>query len=52
MIPDFRKSQSETFGQISLVVQESELKLRMLEEEEADARMGHREADKGKSRML
>ena len=46
-----RKSHTETFDQVALVVQESEVKLRMLEEE-VDTRVRQREVDKGKSRML
>lgn len=47
-----RESYVETFEQVALVVQESEAKLRLLEQEETDGGAGHREVDKGKSRML
>lgn len=41
----FHKPRTETFGQVALVVQESEVKLRLLEQEEADVRTRHREVD-------
>lgn len=47
-----RKFHAENIDQVALVVQESEVKLRLLEEEEVDARERRREVDKGKARML
>lgn len=38
--------------QIALVVQESEVKLRLSEQEQATARAKQREVEKGKARML
>lgn len=48
----FRQPHTETVDQIALVVQESEVKLRLLEQEETDARTRRRDMDKGKSRMF
>jgi hypothetical protein len=43
---------TEILDQIALVVQESEVKLRLLEREEADDMARPGKVDKGKSRML
>ena len=48
----FPRNPHSNLQQVALVVQESEVKLRLLEQEQATARTRQREVEKGKGRML